>query len=51
MTTREFEYGNAIIVVHRPDLSDKEQQKLENQILLAIQQIGKEMKENEVWQQ
>ena len=44
---REYIYGNAIVVIHRPELSDKEKEKQETQILRALQHIGKEMKENE----
>ena len=44
---REYTYGNAIVVIHRPKLSDKEKEKQEAQILRALQHIGKEMKENE----
>lgn len=47
METREYTCGNAIVVVYRPELSEKEIEKQERQILIALQQIGKELKENE----
>ena len=46
MTVREYTYGNAIIAVYRPELSDKERKKREEKILIALQQYGKEVKEN-----
>ena len=47
MTTREYQYGNATIKMYRPELTKQQQIKQERNILIAIQQIGKEMKENE----
>ena len=47
MTVREYTYGNASIVVYRPDLSKEELGRVERQILIGLQQIGKEMKENQ----
>lgn len=47
MDIREYTYGNATIVVYRPELSDKERKKVEDTILISMQQIGKELKENE----
>ena len=47
MVVREYTYGNATIVIYRPELSDKELKKQEEKILISLQQIGKELKENE----
>lgn len=47
MTTREYTYGNSIVVVYRPELTEREYEKVEKQILIGLQQIGKEMKENQ----
>ena len=47
MTVREYTYGNAIIVIYRPELSDKERKKREERLLIALEQYGKEVKENE----
>jgi hypothetical protein len=33
--------------VYRPELTEQEQKKVEAQILVGLQQIGKEMKENQ----
>lgn len=46
MIVREYTYGNAIITVYRPQLSEKELRKQEERILISLQQIGKELKEN-----
>lgn len=45
MTSREYQYGNVTIVIHRPELSDKELRKQEETLLIALQQFGKAMKE------
>lgn len=47
MIIKEYTYGNATIVVYRPELSDKDHKKQEQNILISLQQIGKELKENE----
>ena len=47
MIVREYTYGNAMITVYRPELTDKDLKKQEQNILIALQQIGKELKENE----
>lgn len=47
MVVREYTYGNATVVVYRPELTEKELKKVEGQILISMQQIGKELKENE----
>lgn len=47
MIVKEYTYGNATIVVYRPELSEKERKKQEERILISLQQIGKELKENE----
>lgn len=47
MIVREYIHGNAIITVYRPELTEKERKKIEGQILISLQQIGKEMKENQ----
>lgn len=44
---REYTYGNALITVYRPDLTESELKKVEAQILVGLHQIGKELKENE----
>jgi hypothetical protein len=44
---KEYTYGNATIVIHRPELNEKELKRIEAQILISLQQIGKELKENE----
>lgn len=47
MGAREYQYGNAIIRVSRPDLTENERVVCEKNILIALQIMGKEMKENE----
>ena len=47
MNVKEYEHGNAIIAIYRPELSEKERKKIEERILINLQQIGKELKENE----
>lgn len=47
MDVREYTYGNTTIVIYRPKLSDKDLKKQEQNILITLQQIGKELKENE----
>ena len=47
MIVRDYTYGNAIITVYRPELSEKELKKIEEHIIISLQQIGKEMKENQ----
>ena len=44
---REYIYGNAIITVYRPELTEEEHRKIEKQILVGLQQIGKELEENQ----
>lgn len=43
---REYIYGNAIITVYRPELTKEELKKVEKQVLVGLQQIGKELEEN-----
>lgn len=50
MTTHEYHYGNAIIMVHRPDLTEKELAVRASVVLAALQQVGKAM-EDKKWQQ
>lgn len=47
MVVKEYTYGNAMIVVYRPELTEKELKKIEEHILISLQHIGKELKENE----
>jgi hypothetical protein len=47
MTVREYTYGNAIIAIYRPELSEKELKRREERLLIALEQYGKEVKENE----
>ena len=47
MIVRDYTYGNAIITVYRPELSEKELKKIEELISISLQHIGKELKENE----
>jgi hypothetical protein len=44
---REYTYGNALIAIYRPELTEQELKKVEDRILIGMQQIGKELKENE----
>ena len=44
---REYAYGNAIITVYRPELTKEELKKVEKQVIVGLQQIGKELKENQ----
>lgn len=44
---KEYTYGNATIMIYRPELTDREYERVEKQILIGLQQIGKEMKENQ----
>ena len=46
MIIKEYQYGNVTITTYRPELSDEENKKQEEQLLIALQQFGKEMKEN-----
>ena len=39
----EYRIGNAIVVVHRPELTEEERAKREAKVLLALQQFGKAM--------
>lgn len=45
MKVTEYIVGNAIVIVSRPILTEKEQQKSENKILNALQQYGKAITE------
>ena len=47
MEIKEYTYGNALITIYRPELTENEYKKIEKQILIGLQQIGKELKENE----
>lgn len=43
----EYRYGNAIVKVYRPELTQGEREDRERRILSALQQFGKEaVKEN-----
>ena len=44
---REYIYGNAIITVYRPELTEEELKRVEKQTLISLQQIGKELEENQ----
>lgn len=44
----EYKFGNAIIVVSRPKLTEKEKAKREGNVLLALQQFGKAMQKERV---
>lgn len=46
MKTKTLTYGNATIVIHRPELTEAEQAKSERQLLIALQQFGKAMQES-----
>lgn len=46
MITREYRYGNATVIVHRPVLTEKEYRMQEERVLVALQQYGKEIEEN-----
>ena len=43
----QITYGNAIIVVHRPELSESEQAKCEKHISIALQQFGRAVQDAE----
>lgn len=43
----EYIRGNAVIRVHRPELSPEKEKKQEQQIMLALQQFGKAMQDAE----
>ena len=43
MSAREIQYGNAIIKIHRPTLTEKERNEQENKLAVALQLFGKEM--------
>ena len=45
MAVKEYQYKNAIIKIKRPELSDTERERREKQIVIALQQFGKEMVE------
>ena len=47
MKTKKLTYGNAIIFVHRPELTEAEKAKREKHIEIALQQFGKAMQEQE----
>jgi hypothetical protein len=47
MIVREYTYGNAVITVYRPELTEYKLKEVEKQIVISLQQIGKELKENE----
>lgn len=46
MIIREYRYGNAIIKITRPELSDKEAKEKEKRLLIELQIFGKAMEEN-----
>ena len=51
MIVNEYKHGNVTIVVYRPELDEQEFKKQQDRILVALQQFGKEVKENEKkWQ-
>ena len=43
MITREHKYRNATVIVHRPELSDRDREAQEKRVIIALQQFGKEM--------
>lgn len=45
MKTNEYRYGNAVVYINRPELTKEERQKRERQIVVALQQIGREINE------
>lgn len=45
MNTKQYTYGNAIIIVRRPELTETEQAKQERHIEIALQQFGKVMQQ------
>lgn len=47
MAVTQYTFGNAIIEVHRPELTAEERARREAQILIALQQYGKAMVEAE----
>lgn len=44
---KEIQYGNAIIKIHRPVLTEEEQARQERQLEIALQLFGKEMMKSE----
>lgn len=44
---KKYIHGNAVIVVHRPELTTEDQKKREGQILTVLQQFGKAMQDAE----
>jgi len=44
---QELRYGNAIICIYRPELTEEERKKRETRLAIALQQFGKEMYEVE----
>lgn len=47
MNVKEYRYGNAIIRIYRPELSKNDQIKQERNVLIALEQFGKAMEENQ----
>ena len=45
MRVREYRYGNATILISRPELTDAELENEKRRVLVSLQQFGKEMKE------
>ena len=41
----QYQTGNATIIVHRPKLTEAEQSKSENHIVIALQQFGRAMQD------
>ena len=46
--TKILTFGNATIIVHRPELTETERAKQENRIITALQQFGRETEERKV---
>lgn len=44
---KQYILGNAVVVVHRPELSAEDQKKQEGRILTVLQQFGKAMQDAE----
>lgn len=47
MNVKEYRYGNAIVRIYRPELSKNDQIKQERNVLIALEQFGKAMEENQ----
>ena len=47
MIVNEYQYGNAVIKIYRPQLAEEERVSRERKILVALQQVGKLIVEGE----